>query len=144
MIFLIDHNIEGQALMLFGSLSAGGWLDILPIRFVSFDEAQLPIESSDRLVWRFAQEKQMILLRYYRGRQEAPALEPQLENCSLSSTATNQRKGLRPPRSLPFSGSKSVGVESPTDFLLLPPASCLLPLLPTSRMLTLFIRGLRG
>jgi hypothetical protein len=62
MIFLIDHNIEGQALMLFGSLTAGGWLDILPIRFVSFDEAQLPIESSDRMVWRFAQEKQMILL----------------------------------------------------------------------------------
>jgi hypothetical protein len=56
MIFLIDHNIEGQALMLFGSLTTGGWLDILPIRFVSFDEAQLPIESSDRMVWRFTQD----------------------------------------------------------------------------------------
>jgi hypothetical protein len=62
MIFLIDHNIEGQSLMLFGLLTTEGWLDLLPIRFVTFDQVQLPINSSDRVVWRFAQENQMILL----------------------------------------------------------------------------------
>jgi hypothetical protein len=62
MIFLIDHNIEGQSLMLFGHLTTEGWLDLLPIRFVTFDQVQLPINSSDRVVWRFAQENQMILL----------------------------------------------------------------------------------
>ncbi|NET55773.1 MAG: hypothetical protein F6K47_06280 [Symploca sp. SIO2E6] len=48
--------------MLFGSIISEGWLDTLPIRFVSFDEVQLPITSSDRVVWQFAQENQMILL----------------------------------------------------------------------------------
>jgi hypothetical protein len=56
----IDHNIEGQSLILFGSITSEGWLETLPIRFISFDEAELPITSSDRVVWRFAQKNQMI------------------------------------------------------------------------------------
>ncbi len=62
MIFLVDRNFEGQALSLFGSIAKEGWLDLFPIRFVTFEEVQLSIRSSDRLVWRFAQENQMILL----------------------------------------------------------------------------------
>jgi hypothetical protein len=45
MIFLIDHNIEGQAIVLFGSMTTAGWLDLLPLRFVTFEEVQLPITS---------------------------------------------------------------------------------------------------
>lgn len=62
MIFLIDHNIEGQSLLLFESIVSGRLLDTLPIRFISFDEVHLPITSSDRMVWQFAQENQMLLL----------------------------------------------------------------------------------
>jgi hypothetical protein len=73
MIFLIDHNIE--ALMLFGSIITGGWLELLPIRFVTFDQVKLPINSSDRQVWRFAQENQMILLTANRSMKEKDSLE---------------------------------------------------------------------
>jgi hypothetical protein len=86
MIFLIDHNIEGQALMLFGSLTTGGWLDTLPIRFVSFDEVQLPIESSDRIVWRFAQEKQMILLTANRSMKGEDSLEQVIREENLPTS----------------------------------------------------------
>jgi hypothetical protein len=62
MIFLIDHNLKGHALVLFGAIASQGWLDVLPIQFVNFAEVDLEIDSNDRVVWRLAQEKQMILL----------------------------------------------------------------------------------
>ncbi len=62
MIFLIDHNLKGHALALFGAIASQGWLDILPIQFINFAEVDLAIDSDDRVVWRLAQEKQMILL----------------------------------------------------------------------------------
>lgn len=34
MIFLVDHNLKGQALILLGNIANKGWLDLLPIRFV--------------------------------------------------------------------------------------------------------------
>ena len=75
MIFIIDHSIEGQALMLFGSITAGGWVDLLSIRFVIFEEVQLPINSSDRIVWRFAQDNQMILVTANRSMKGTDSLE---------------------------------------------------------------------
>jgi predicted nuclease of predicted toxin-antitoxin system len=75
MIFLIDHNIEGQAIVLFGSMTTAGWLDLLPLRFMTFEEVQLPITSSDRIVWQFAQENQMILLTANRSMKGENSLE---------------------------------------------------------------------
>ncbi|MCA6516904.1 MAG: ACP S-malonyltransferase [Chitinophagaceae bacterium] len=86
MIFLIDHNIEGQSLMLFGSITSEGWLETLPIRFISFDEVELPITSSDRVVWRFAQENQMILLTANRSMKGKDSLEQVIrEECLPTS-----------------------------------------------------------
>jgi hypothetical protein len=48
MIFLIDHNLEGHALILLGNIANQGWLELLPIRFVTFKEMELSIDSSDR------------------------------------------------------------------------------------------------
>jgi hypothetical protein len=85
-IFLIDHNIEGQSLMLFGSITSEGWIDVLTIRFVYFDEIELPITSSDRLVWKFAQENQMILLTANRSMKGEDSLEQVLrEECLPTS-----------------------------------------------------------
>jgi hypothetical protein len=85
-IFLIDHNIEGQSLMLFGSITSEGWLETLPIRFISFDEVELPITSSDRVVWRFAQENQMILLTANRSMKGKDSLEQVIrEECLPTS-----------------------------------------------------------
>jgi hypothetical protein len=85
-IFLIDHNIEGQSLILFGSITSEGWLETLPIRFISFDEVELPINSSDRVVWRFAQENQMILLTANRSMKGEDSLEQVIrEECLPTS-----------------------------------------------------------
>ena len=62
MILLIDHNLEGHALILLGNIANQGWLELLPIRFVTFKEMDLSIDSSDRLVWQVAQANQMILM----------------------------------------------------------------------------------
>jgi hypothetical protein len=38
MNFLIDHNLKGHALVFFGAIATQGWLDYVPIRFVTFAE----------------------------------------------------------------------------------------------------------
>ena len=75
MIFLIDHNLKGHALVLFGAIASQGQLDILPIQFVNFAEVDLAVDSNDRVVWRLAQEKQMILLTANRSMKGKNSLE---------------------------------------------------------------------
>jgi hypothetical protein len=72
---LVDHNIEGQAIMLWGLMSTIGWLELLPLHLVTFAQVGLSAESSDREVWRFAQESKMILLTSNRRMREPDALE---------------------------------------------------------------------
>jgi hypothetical protein len=59
---LVDHNIEGQAVLLQGTLASAGWLDFAPLRVVTFREVGLAFDSTDRDVWRFAQAQRMLLL----------------------------------------------------------------------------------
>ena len=75
MICLIDHNLKGHALVFFGAIASEGWLDILPIKFVTFDELDLPTDSDDRVVWRLAQKNQMILLAANRSMKGKDSLE---------------------------------------------------------------------
>lgn len=72
---LSDHDIEGQALLLWGAVAATGWIDILPVRLVRFGEIGLPFDSTDRQVWRFAQAHHMILLTNNRNMEGADSLE---------------------------------------------------------------------
>jgi hypothetical protein len=74
-IFLVDHNLRGHALLLSGSILSGGWLDWVPIRFITFDEMKLPINSDDRVVWQLAQSNQMILLTANRSMKGKNSLE---------------------------------------------------------------------
>ena len=62
MNFLIDCNLRGQATLLWHTIASEGWLELLPIRFVGFEEVGLVEDSSDRLVWQTAQTKRMIIL----------------------------------------------------------------------------------
>ena len=57
--FLVDHDIEGQALTLWGTLAAVG----------------LPVDSSDRAVWRTAQARGMVLLTHNRNMKSDDSLE---------------------------------------------------------------------
>ena len=52
---LVDHNVEGHAQLLLGTLAAAGWLELTPIRLIRFPEAGLALDASDRDVWRLAQ-----------------------------------------------------------------------------------------
>jgi hypothetical protein len=45
--------MEGQAFLLWGTLSAIGWLELLPMHLARFIDVGLPYDSTDREVWRF-------------------------------------------------------------------------------------------
>ncbi|TAE15130.1 MULTISPECIES: DUF5615 family PIN-like protein [unclassified Microcoleus] len=85
MIFLIDHNLNGHAIIFFGSIANQGWLDIIPIRFVTFAQMELPINSDDRVVWRLAQENKMILLTANRSMKGKDSGSPELMVIILSN-----------------------------------------------------------
>jgi hypothetical protein len=83
---LVDHNIEGQAMMLWRTLEREGWPELFPLRFVIFTDVGLPYESSDRQVWQFAQKNRMILLTGNRRMGEEDSLEQTLrEENTLTS-----------------------------------------------------------
>ncbi|BAU14718.1 hypothetical protein LEP3755_52690 [Leptolyngbya sp. NIES-3755] len=86
MIFLIDHNLRGHALVFFGAIASEGWLDLVSIQFVTFAEIGLSIDSDDRTVWRIAQEDQMVLLTANRSMKGKDSLEQVMreENTSES------------------------------------------------------------
>lgn len=75
MNFLVDHNLGGHAEILLGNIASQGWLELFPIRFVTFKEMNLSIDSSDRIVWRLAQTNQMILLTANRSMKGEDSLE---------------------------------------------------------------------
>jgi predicted nuclease of predicted toxin-antitoxin system len=75
MNLLIDHNLRGHSVVLAGSLAASGWLDLIAIRFVLFEEVGLEVNSDDRVVWRFAQANKMILLTANRSMKGKNSLE---------------------------------------------------------------------
>jgi hypothetical protein len=99
MNFLIDHNIEGQALILLGTISQRGWLELVSIRFFCFKDISLPIDSSDSIVWRLAQANQMILLTANRSMKGEDSLEQVIrEECDSNSFEFPPKKHT----SLPF------------------------------------------
>lgn len=75
MNFLIDYNLRGQAALLWGTLASEGWLELMSIRFIGFEEVGLLENSSDRLVWQIAQAKQMVILTANRNMKGDDSLE---------------------------------------------------------------------
>ena len=75
MNFLVDHNLGGHAEILLGNIASQGWLELLSIRFVTFREINLSIDSSDRIVWRLAQQNHLILLTANRSMKGEDSLE---------------------------------------------------------------------
>jgi len=75
MTFLVDYNLDGYALLFIGILTKLGWLELVSIRFVTFREAGLSMDASDRLVWFYAQENQMMILTANRNMKGEDSLE---------------------------------------------------------------------
>lgn len=72
---LLDHHLKKQGILLWATMGSTGWLKLLDIPMLTFDDVGLPINSHDRDVWRFAQEKQLILLTGNRNKDGADSLE---------------------------------------------------------------------
>jgi hypothetical protein len=75
---LADYNLEGQAMMLWGTITAAGWLTVCPLQLLVFADVGLPEDSSDQQVWRFAQAQGMILLTANRSMKGKDSLEQTL------------------------------------------------------------------
>lgn len=75
---LVDHNVEGQATLLGGTLAADGWLEVVSLLLVTFAQVGLDTESSDRDVWRFAQAHEMLLLTDNRNMKGEASLQQTL------------------------------------------------------------------
>ena len=50
-VLLADHNVEGHAQLLLGTLRSLGWADLLDIHLATFAEVELTGASTDREVW---------------------------------------------------------------------------------------------
>lgn len=77
---LADHNLEGHAQLLLGTLQALGWAELLDIRVATFGETGPSRTSPDREVWRRAQALGMVLLTANRRRRERDSLEQTLRD----------------------------------------------------------------
>ncbi len=86
MIVLVDDNLTGYIVLLQGTLVSGGWLDMLSIRFVTLQEAGLAADTSDRVIWRFAQSNQMLLLTANRNAKGEDSLEQTIREESTSTS----------------------------------------------------------
>ncbi len=83
---LVDHDIEGQAVALWGTLAVEGWLELFPISLATFEKVGLPLDSSDRVVWRFAQANEMVLLTNNRNMRDEDSLEQTLREENIASS----------------------------------------------------------
>jgi hypothetical protein len=82
---LVDHNIEGQAALLWSTLQSQGWLDMVPMRLVRLSELALPFSSSDREIWRFAQARRMLFLTANRNMEGEDSLEQAIRDSNDAS-----------------------------------------------------------
>ena len=83
---LVDHNMEGQAILLWGTLAAEGWLDLIPLRLMTFAEVGLPFDSDDRTVWRLVQAHGMLLLTDNRSMKGPDSIEQTIREERTATT----------------------------------------------------------
>ncbi|MBD2692032.1 DUF5615 family PIN-like protein [Anabaena catenula] len=86
MNFLIDYNLTGDAVLFWGTLAAEGWVDLLSIRFFTFKQIGLATDSSDRIVWQFAQANQMILITANRNMKGSDSLEQMIREENIETS----------------------------------------------------------
>jgi hypothetical protein len=59
---LVDHNIEGQARLIWNAVPLEEWAAFQIDRFYELPELGIAVESSDREIYRFLQSRGMLLL----------------------------------------------------------------------------------
>ena len=96
MMVLVDHDLEGYARRIWGVLNSEGWLDLLSLPMTTFRDEGLPINSNDRLVWRYAQARGMLLLTGNRNMDGDNSLEQTLREGPMSNTFGGRSKWAPP------------------------------------------------
>jgi hypothetical protein len=81
-----DHDIEGHAELLWGTIAATGWFDTLSAQLVRFADVELAQNSNDREVWRFVQSQHMILITNNRNLEDNDSLEQTLRDENMSDS----------------------------------------------------------
>ena len=77
---LLDHHMKKQGILLWGALGNEGWLGLLEIPMLTFADVGLPIDSSDRDVWRFVQKRRLILLTGNRNSDSKDSLQQTIQD----------------------------------------------------------------
>jgi len=77
---LLDHHMKKQGILLWATMGSEGWLKLLDIPMLTFTDVGLSIDSNDRDVWRFAQEKQLILLTGNRNNEGRDSLQQTIQD----------------------------------------------------------------
>jgi len=72
---LLDHHMKKQGILLWATMGSEGWLKLLDIPMLTFDDVGLAVDSNDRDVWRFVQKRHLILLTGNRNKDGADSLE---------------------------------------------------------------------
>lgn len=57
-----DHNIAGQVARLYDQLLADGWAELLNLALTTLAAENLPVNTNDRILWRFVQRYQYFLI----------------------------------------------------------------------------------
>lgn len=83
---LLDHHLKKQGILLWATMGSEGWLKLLDIPMLTFEDVRLPIDSRDRDVWRFAQEKRLILLTGNRNKDGLDSLEQTIRDENTSES----------------------------------------------------------
>jgi len=90
---LLDHNIRGYFDLLKGTLSNEESEARDVVQFILFSDVDLPDDSSDRMIWNFVQEKQILLLINNRNRKGVDSLQEAVET-DISFESLGVRKML--------------------------------------------------
>lgn len=83
---LLDHNLEGQGVLLRSSMESDGWLELIDIPMLTFADIGMPVDTSDREVWRYAQKRQLILLTANRNDDGEDSLEQTIQDENTSTS----------------------------------------------------------
>ncbi|MGK7929027.1 MAG: ACP S-malonyltransferase [Spirulina sp.] len=78
MIFLIDSTLDGYAPILRSSLAKRGWLELLSIHLMTFQEAGLAKDSSDLMVWNYARKHKIIVFSSHQNMKGHDSLEEKI------------------------------------------------------------------
>lgn len=76
---LLDHHLEDRAKYLQAGLREVGWDQLLSIEYVRLRDLGLPNNCPDQDIWRFTQQRHMLLLTSNRNRKGETSLEATIQ-----------------------------------------------------------------